>query len=136
MTLVPFNQDFNRMILQVTGATAPRYVVYWMNDENMVEERHVYTGAELAAGVNLAADFAVTPFTVLFRRIDDLILQKQTIERNEVFHVWETRGKTAAEGMAEYEAQRQDLIKGIKQAFVPVTHNVRIERDPKGLEGL
>ena len=130
MTLVPFNQDFNRMILKVTGATAPRYRVSWMNHQNMLEEWHAYTAAELAQGVNLAEDFQLNPFSVPFRRIDDLIFQKQTIEQDEVWHGWEWEGKPAAEGMAECEVKRNDLLKAIKQACVPVTHNIRIEALP------
>ncbi len=127
MTLVPFNQEFNRMILKVTGSTAPCYRVAWMNHQNMLEEWHIYTTADLTEGINLAEDFHLNPFTVPFNRINDLIFQKQTAEANETWHVWESEGKSEAEGLADYETQRERLLKAIKQNFVPVTHNIRIE---------
>jgi lysophospholipase L1-like esterase len=127
MTLVPFNQEFNRMILKVKGATAPTYRVAWTNQQNMLEEWHQYTPLELAEGVNLAEQFQINPFLVPFRRIDDLIFQKQSIEANETWHVWESEGKSGVEGLAENEARRTELLKEVKKAFVPITHNIRVE---------
>jgi lysophospholipase L1-like esterase len=127
MTLVPFNQRFNQMTLKVTGATASRYRVAWTNAQNMLDEWHNYTRLELEAGVNLADDFQRNPFSNLFHRIDDLVFQKQGIESSITWHGWEGEGRPAAEGLAEYEARREDLRKAIKCAFVPVTHNIRIE---------
>jgi len=127
MMLVPFNQDFNRMILKVTGTSVNRYRIAWTNHQNMLEEWHTYTDAELQAGVNLADDFQLNPFSVPFHRINDLVFQKQVVESNETWHAWESEGKPAVDGLAEYEAQRADLLKSIKQAFVPVTHHIRIE---------
>ena len=127
MTLVPFNRDFNRMLLQGTGLTAPRYRVAWMDDKRRYEEWHTYTAAELSAGVNLAEDFHHNPFSSAFNRIDDLIYQKQAIESNETWHTWEMEGKPAAECRAECESQLAELLKSIKQKFVPVVHNIRIE---------
>jgi hypothetical protein len=98
-----------------------------MNQQNMLEEWHAYTASQLTEGINLAEDFHLNPFTVPFNRINDLIFQKQTIEANETWHVWESEGRSAAEGLPEYETRRECLLKAIKQAFVPVTHNVRIE---------
>jgi lysophospholipase L1-like esterase len=127
MTLVPFNQDFNRMILKVAGTTAPRNRLIWTNQKNMLDEWHIYTDAELYAGVNLTDDFHRNPFSAQFRRIEDLIFQKQLIESNMTWHSWESEGKSAGDGLAEYEAQRTELLKAIKRAFTPVTHNIRLE---------
>jgi len=127
MTLVPFNQEFNRMILRVTGVKASCYRVSWMNQQNMLEEWHIYTASELIGGINLAGDFHLNPFSIPFRRIDDLIFQKQTIESNETWYGWEWEGKPAAEGLGKYETQRADLLQAIQRAFVPVTHNIRLE---------
>jgi len=49
------------------------------------------------------------------------------MESNETWHAWEGQGKAEAEGLAEYEVQRESLLKAIKQNFVPVIHNIRIE---------
>ena len=130
MTLVPFNRDFNRMTLKVIGLTAPRYRLSWMDAQNRVEEWHTYAASDLTQGINLAEDFHHNPFTIPFRRMDDLILQKQTVESNETWHAWELEGKPAAKGLAERELQRSELLKAIKRAFVPVVHNIRIEELP------
>jgi lysophospholipase L1-like esterase len=127
MTLVSFNREFNRMTLRVTGANAEYYRVFWMDDKGRAEEWHTYTAAELAAGINLAEDFHLNPFSIAFNRIADLVHRKQAVESNETWHTWELEGKPAAEGLAECEAQRAGLLGAIKQAFVPVVHNIRIE---------
>jgi len=127
MTLVPFNRDLNRMMLRVSGLTAPRYRVAWMDDKRRYEEWHTYTAAELSAGVNLAEDFHHNAFSIAFNRIDDLVYQKQAIESNETWHTWEMEGKSMTEGLIESEAQRTELLKSIKRAFVPVTHTIRIQ---------
>jgi hypothetical protein len=49
------------------------------------------------------------------------------MESNETWHAWESQGKAEAEGLAEYEFQRESLLKAIQQNFVPVVHNIRIE---------
>jgi hypothetical protein len=130
MTLVPLNQEFNRMMLKVTGLNAPRYRVAWMDQNCRYEEWHTYTAPELSAGVNLAEDFHLNPFSIMFNRLLDLIYQKQAIESNETWHTWEMEGQSVAEGLAECESQRSELFEAIKQAFVPVTHNIRIEALP------
>lgn len=120
MTLVPFNQQFNRMTLKVTGATALRYRVAWTNAQNMLDEWHIYTRAELESGINLAADFQRSPFTNVFHRIDDLVFQKQCVESAITWRETEA-------GLDAYEAERVQFLNQIKRTFVPITHNIRIE---------
>jgi lysophospholipase L1-like esterase len=125
MTLVPFNQRFNRMTLKVTGATAARYRVAWTNAQNMLDEWHIYTCAELEAGISLADDFQRTPFSNDFYRIDDLVFQKQNVESAITWR--ETNAQWTESDLGAYEAERVQLLSQIKRAFVPVTHNIRIE---------
>jgi lysophospholipase L1-like esterase len=125
MTLVPFNQRFNRMTLKVTGAAAARYRVAWTDANNMLNEWHIYTRAQLEAGVNLADDFQRTPFSNTFHRIDDLVFQKQAVESAITWR--ETNAQWTEASLGEYEAQRVQLLNQIKREFVPITHNIRIE---------
>jgi lysophospholipase L1-like esterase len=125
MTLVPFNQQFNRMTLKVTGATESRYRVAWTDANNMLNEWHIYTRAELEAGVNLADDFQRTPFSNTFHRIDDLVFQKQAVESAITWR--ETNAQWTEASLGAYEAQRVQLLNQIKREFVPITHNIRIE---------
>lgn len=125
MTLVPFNQQFNRMTLKVTGATVSRYRVAWTDANNMLNEWHIYTREELEAGINLADDFQRTPFSNNFQRIDDLVFRKQSVESAITWR--EINAQWTEAGLRAYEAERVQLLNQIKRAFVPVTHNIRIE---------
>ncbi|MFA5057400.1 MAG: GDSL-type esterase/lipase family protein, partial [Opitutaceae bacterium] len=123
MTLVPFNQDLNRFRLVVTGGTAQAYRVTWG------EGSRAYSAAQLEHGVNLAADFAVNPFSEAFVRVDDAVAAKQAYETKQVKELFHgDAGKADMEGtVAKTEAERAPLAAAIHAAFVPVTHTIRIE---------
>ena len=78
MTLVPFNQDLNRFMLTVTNATAELYRVNWG------DQSKTFTGAQLTAGVNLAAEFVLNPFSTRFALIDAAVSAKQDFETRQV----------------------------------------------------
>jgi len=122
MTLVPFNQDLNRLMLVVKNGSAANYQVTWGS------ETRSYTAAQLAAGVNLAADFAVNPFSAAFDKVDAAVAAKQNYETRqikELFHGPE--GNTDANATAALtEAVRSPLAADIAKAFVPVTYAIRI----------
>lgn len=123
MTLVPFNTELNRLMLVVKGGTAQNYVVTWGN------ETRDYSAVQLAAGVNLAEDFAVNPFSAAFAKVDAAVTEKQNYETRqikELFHGPE--GKADADATAALtEKARQPLADAIATVFVPVTHTIRIE---------
>lgn len=123
MTLVPFNQDLNRLLLVVKNGDAANYAVTWGN------ETRVYTAAQLAAGVNLAADFAVNPFSAAFDKVDAAVAAKQNYETRQIkdlFHGPEGQANLNAT-VALTETVRAPLAAAIAQAFVPVTHTIKIE---------
>lgn len=123
MTLVPFNQDLNRLTLIVINGSAGKYKVTWG------DQSRTYTAAELAAGVNLAADFAVNPFSEAFEKVDAAIAAKQNYETRQIkdlFHGPE--GMTYADATAFLtEEVREPLVEAVKNAFVPVTHTIQIQ---------
>jgi hypothetical protein len=122
MTLVPFNQELNRLILVVRGATAAAYRVGWG------EQSRSYTAAQLSAGVNLADDFALNPFSAAFAKVDAAVAAKQAYETKqikEVFHGAEGRAGIEA-AAARTEAERAPLAAAILAALVPVAHAIRI----------
>ena len=51
MTLVPFNEDLNRLMLVVKGGKVKNYQITWGPTSR------IYSAQQLSAGVNLAADF-------------------------------------------------------------------------------
>jgi hypothetical protein len=123
MTLVPFNADLNRLKLIVTGAPAKNYAVTWG------EETHEYSADQLAAGINLAEDFTVNPFSAAFAKVEAAVAEKQKYETRQIkdlFHGPE--GSADAEATAALtEKVRQPLADAIAAAFIPVTHTIRIQ---------
>ena len=123
MALVPFNQELNRLVLRVRNPKAARYRVTWG------ETNRVYAAKELAKGINLAADFAVNPFSEAFRKVDEAVAAKQAYETRQIktlFHGPEMRTDANAT-VALTEATRAPLVAAIHRAFVPVRHTLRIE---------
>ena len=122
MEVVSFNQDLNRFRLVVKNATAANYKVTWG------EQSKNYSPAELAAGVNLAADFAVNPFSEAFKRVDDAVGAKQAYETTQIkkiFHGDEGK-KDMQAAVNRTESERTPLVEAIKTAFVPVKHTIKI----------
>ena len=123
MTLVPFNAELNRLMLIVKGGAAANYAVTWST------VTRDYSAAQLAAGVNLAEDFAINPFSAAFAKVDAAVADKQKYETRqikELFHGPE--GKADADATAALtEKARQPLAAAIATAFVPVTHTIQIQ---------
>ena len=124
--LVPFHQELNRLMLVARNGTAPRYRVRWGNQSK------VFTAAELRRGINLAAEFEVTPFAAAFARVDAAVATKQAFETRQVKQVFH-----GAEGRADWEgavrrteAERQRLVSAIQAAFVPVVHTISLVAKP------
>lgn len=123
MALVPFNRDFNRLMLIVKNGNAANYKITWG------DQSRSYSTAQLAAGVNLADDFAVNPFSTAFEKVDEAVAAKQKYETRqikELFHGPE--GHADMDDTVELtEKVRKPLATAIAKAFVPVTHTIRIE---------
>lgn len=123
MTLVPFNEDLNRLTLVVKNADAPNYKVTWGT------EARTYTGAQLSKGINLAADFAKNPFSDAFKKVDDAVGAKQSYETKQIKQIFhgEEGKKDMEAAVAKTEAERAPLAAAIAAALVPVTHTLKIE---------
>ena len=122
MSLVPFNAQLNRLMLVVTGAAGRNYRVVWG------ETTRSYTPDQLARGVNLAEDFIVNPFSQAFAKVDEAVAAKQAYETRQIktlFHGDEARVDMDAT-VALTEKVRDLLVERIENAFVPVTHTLRI----------
>jgi hypothetical protein len=75
MEFVPFHREINRLALRVRGATADCRTTWG-------DASRRYRASDLEEGINLAEGFAPTPFQAAFRAVDDLVLAKQSIERD------------------------------------------------------
>ena len=123
MELTDFQSRFNRLHLVARNASARNYRVTWGS------ETQTFTGQQLAAGINLPAEFARTPFDVAFKRLDEAVGQKQNYETKQIkslFHGEEGRADMKAT-VALTEKARAPLVAAIGKARVPITHSVKIE---------
>jgi hypothetical protein len=122
-TLVPFFQDLSRFELVVKNGIAPQYDIIWGDTTN------TYTSAQLAAGVNLAADFVTNPFCESFQRVDQAVAAKQAYETKQIknrFHSQEARTNMTAV-VKSTEAERAPLAQAVAEAMTPVRHTILIQ---------
>jgi len=125
-TLVPFFDELSRFRLVVKNAAAANYRVIWGPATN------TYTAAQLAAGVNLAADFVDNPFCDAFKKVDEAVAAKQAYETKQikqVFHGKEAKADMDA-AVKTTEAERAPLAAAIATAMVPVRHSIVIQAVP------
>jgi hypothetical protein len=124
-TLVPFNQELNRLMLVLRSPRARNYKLSWGT------ETKTYSASQLSKGVNLAEDFGVNPFTEAFENVDKAVAAKQAYETTQIktyFHG--PPGKSDMEVTVDKtERERLPLVAAIRSAFVPVTHTIRIEAE-------
>ncbi|MBN2065094.1 MAG: SGNH/GDSL hydrolase family protein [Sedimentisphaerales bacterium] len=122
MSLVPFNEQLNRLTLKVTNSRAQNFKVTWG------EQSKSYSKEQLEKGINLAADFEVNPFSEAFKAVDDAIANKQAYETRQVktlFHGDEGNFDMEAT-VALTERVRNQRAERVRQAFHPVVHTIRI----------
>ena len=74
LPFVAFNQELNRFTLKVAGLKTPKAKVTWGN------ETREFTKEQLAAGINLPAEFTKTPFDESFARLQGAVAAKQGYE--------------------------------------------------------
>ena len=123
MTLIPFNQDLNRLVLKVTKVKAGQsYKVTWGT------ESKTFLGAQLERGINLAAEFPCNPFCAAFAKVDAAVAAKQAYETTQIKQAFRSpEAKTNMEGVvARTEKEREPLAEAIRAAFVPVTTRSRL----------
>jgi lysophospholipase L1-like esterase len=125
MTLIPFDQQLNRLMLIAKNGKAAGYLVTWG-----AQSKH-FTAEQLAKGVNLAAEFPVNPFCAPFGKVDAAVAAKQAYETKQIKEIFRSpEAKSDMEAIAaRTEREREPLAEAIKSAFVPVTHTIKIQAD-------
>jgi hypothetical protein len=127
----PFNDDLNRFKLVVTGLKADKAKVTWG------AATKEFAAADLAKGVNLAAEFLDNPFCEPFKAVESKIAQKQSMEValvKQLLHNLpeylrllpeekETMERIAAALVAKDKAARDEPA----AAVAPVKHTIKIE---------
>ena len=139
MTLVPFNQELNRLMLVVKNGNAAHYQIVWGN------ESKTFTGSELAEGINLAAEFPDNPFSATFAKVDAAVAAKQAYETKEIQKLFrggdgtndsQIRGNngmnmeqiTAHTDQIVEDAEKEHdvLVGAVHTTFIPVTYALKI----------
>jgi lysophospholipase L1-like esterase len=121
-TLIPFEQELNRLMLKASGGNAKSYKVTWGSESKS------FSAEQLKQGVNLAEAFMSNPFSDPFAKVDGAVAAKQVYETTQIKQRFRS-----AEAKADMEAvaartdkDREPLVQAIKAAFVPVTHTIKI----------
>ena len=130
MTLIPFNQDLNRLTLVAKNGSAQQYQVTWGG------ESKTFSAAQLEQGINLAAEFPNNPFGEAFAKVDAAVTAKQNFETKEMkqdFRPKDVPHPTIEQVTAqtenvvgEDEKKHDALAVAVREAFVPVTYTIKI----------
>ena len=139
-TLVPFNQDLNRLTLIVKNGDAKQYRITWGSVSKS------FSAAQLEQGINLGAEFPVNPFNEAFAKVDAAIAAKQEFETKEMKTDFRPKGvqKPSIDDVAaqtekvvkEDEQTHEKLAAAVRNAFVPVTHVIQITPEFKVIDDL
>jgi lysophospholipase L1-like esterase len=130
MTLVPFNQDLNRLTLIAKGGNAPRYRVTWGSESKL------FAAEQLERGINLSEEFPANPFSEAFAKVDAAVAAKQEFETKEMKTDFRPKGvqrptidevnDQTEKVVKEDEKIHAQLAAAVRDAFVPVTHIIKI----------
>jgi hypothetical protein len=94
------------------------------------DSSQVFSSAQLAEGINLAAAFRENPFSDAFDGVMEAVGKKQAYETEQVkraFHSAEAKNDFAAV-VQETEAIRQPLADAVAASVRPVTHTLAVQR--------
>jgi len=131
LEFLPFNEELNRFVLVVKGAKAARLKVTWG------KATKDFAAADLAKGINLAAEFLDSPFSAPFRTVERAVQAQQRYETPMIkdlitriprfLHLVPGEEATFERLRAAATARRQELFRAAAAAVVPVKHTLHIE---------
>ena len=133
LPFVPFNDDLNRYLLRVSGLKTLAAKVTWG------AETKTFTKDQLAAGVNLAAEFPHTPFDEPFAHFQAAVAEKQNFETFMIKQIVtdfrlipdiasDTQAQAAAKVLSDKLMKRWEALdQTARERLVPVTFTIRIE---------
>lgn len=129
-----FNDRLNRLTLRVKNLDAPKARVTWG------AETREFTKEQLAQGINLAAEFAKTPFDAAFFAVMNAVRVKQEHETRMIKGMITNFRSFLKDAVADPEfaaaletvkkkmsARQAKLDAAARQLVVPVKHTVRVE---------
>ena len=132
-TFLPFNDELNRFTLRVSNLAGEKAKVSWGT------ETKEFSREQLTTGINLAAEFAVTPFDGAFKNYVAGVAKKQGFETGMIkdfvtkFRNYAADVKEAPEfGEAleivkkQFSKRQIQLDEAARKALVPVKHTITI----------
>ncbi len=127
----PFNEELNRFRLVVTGTAAQRLKVTWGNASKE------FAAADLAKGINLAAEFLDNPFCEPFAAVERKVREQQNFETPAVKQcltimpffrrVLPDEKETVDRLTAKVVQQMKTASDATPAAVVPVKHSIKVE---------
>jgi lysophospholipase L1-like esterase len=134
LEFLPFNQELNRLLLVVKKLPDGNWKVTWGQAEKN------FSSAELAQGINLAAEFLDNPFSEPFAQVEKAVKAQQKYEtiavKNGLFWMpyWYKNlpndGEAAKQFAGILVSREQELQAAASDAVVPVKHTIRLEPAP------
>jgi lysophospholipase L1-like esterase len=130
-TVFPFNDDLNRYTLVVKGIATAKAKVTWGSTTKE------YAAADLAKGINLAADFLANPFVDQFNKVNQAVHaqeDQETLLFQQFMHnagYWKNLApgtedllkQIIAGGMTQHDV----LYKSAADLVIPIEHTIKIE---------
>ncbi len=127
----PFNDDLNRYMLVVKSPGGDKLKVTWG------DKSKEFSAADLAKGINLAAEFLENPFSGPFREVQQKVGQKQNMETHLIKTLMHSLPGYASFLPEEKEAltriggalvtKDKEARQAVAQAVKPVKHTIKIE---------
>ena len=133
---VPFNQDLNRFTLVVKNLNASRAKVSWG------KATKTFTRDQLAAGINLAAEFLDNPFTDAFAAVERAVSAKEDFEttmiKDLITRFPNLRARLGADAETDaaldtlcrkLTARQAALSDAVQAARQPVRHTLQVQAE-------
>ncbi|MGI8964553.1 MAG: hypothetical protein ACR2H1_00505, partial [Limisphaerales bacterium] len=110
------------LILIVKNGSAKNYKIGWGHQSK------TFSAEQLGRGINLGEEFPINPFTKSFEKVDAAVAAKQAYETKQIKQIFRSPEANAnlEEAVAHTEKERAQLVNEIKDAFVPMTHTIKI----------
>lgn len=123
VALADFQKKLNRLTLRVAGAKTGQVKVTWG------DVAKIFSAAELAKGVNLAAEFPQNPTSPAFARIWKAVAEKQAYETKQIKTIFRSpEAKKDMEAVVKSSQVEFDrLAAALKATIKPVDSTLKVE---------
>lgn len=123
VALADFQKKLNRLTLRVAGAKTAQLKVTWGDTSK------IFTAAQLAKGVNLAAEFPQNPTSPAFAKIWKAVAEKQAYETKQIKTLFRSpEAKKDMEAVVKSSQVEFDRLAAALQAVIkPVDSTLKVE---------